>query len=212
MTISTLQNRLDETTETLKAALALDYDADVKPAKRSGARVNAELTSSYNRDYKKFYFAAFKVVKDSELARDIVHDAFARSKARASQFNGTAALSSYIFRIVVNMAIDHVRSHGHRASVNGGAKDSATCESDWTCHDVVPKPFMGPLKSLILKEKLQGTQAVLDNMSPKKRDILERYALAGESYKEIAESTGLNMGTVMSRLNAARVELRAAKI
>ncbi len=210
--IETISEKLNNVSAALVAALALDYDACAKPVKRDGAAVNAALTEVYKSDYRKFYFASFKVVQSAEVARDIVHDAFINAKSRAAQFQGGSKLSTYIFRIVVNTSINHVKSGKHKASVNGGAKDAAKCEADWQPHDIVPKAFPSPLKALILKEKLLGTQAVLNNMSPKKRDILERYAIAGESYKEISELTGINIGTVMSRLNAARLELRAAKI
>ena len=209
-TIETISEKLNNVSAALVAALALDYDATAKPLKRDGKAVNAALTEVYKTDYRKFYFAAFKIVQDSEIARDLVHDAFVKSKSRAEQFSGKSALATYIFRITVNNAIDHVRSGKHKASVNGGAKDAAKCEADWQPHDIVPKSFPSPLKALLLKEKLVGVQNVMDNMSPKKLAILKRYALEGEKLKDIAELEGIKLGTALSRLNAARLELRAA--
>jgi len=168
------------------------------------------LTKAYKEDYRKFYFAGYQIVKDAEIARDLVHDAFIKAQVRADQFRGQASLSTYIFKIVVNSALDHVRSGKHKASVNGGAKDSALCEREWQPHDIVPKPFPGPLKALLLKEKLHGVQFVLRNMAPKKREVLVAYAVRGEKLKDIGGFVGAKLGTVLSRLNAAREDLRSA--
>ena len=208
--IETISEKLNNVSAALVAALASDVSDNAKPLKRDGKAVNAALTEVYKTDYRKFYFAAYKIVQDSEIARDLVHDAFVKSKSRAEQFGGKSALATYIFRITVNNAIDHVRSGKHKASVNGGAKDAAKCEADWQPHDIVPKSFPSPLKALLLKEKLVGVQNVMDNMNPKKLAILKRYALAGEKIKDIAELEGIKLGTALSRLNAARLELRAA--
>ena len=209
-TTVTLSEKLNTVTEALNEALALAPDTAGLPLKRDDKAVNAALTEVYENDYRKFYFAAYAIVKNSEIARDLVHDAFVKSKSRAAQFQGGSRLSTYIFRITVNNALDHVRSGKHKASVNGGAKEASKCEADWQPHDIVPKSFPSPLRALLTKEKFEGVQSVMDKMSPKKLAVLRRYALEGEKLKDIAELEGIKLGTALSRLNAARLDLRAA--
>jgi RNA polymerase sigma-70 factor (ECF subfamily) len=186
-----------------------DIDFDVKPVVRKSDANREILGAVYKSDYRKFYFGAYKIVKCAMMAADIVHDAFVKARSRAAQFEGKSQLSTYIYRIVLNQALDVVRSHGYKASNKGGAKQSADCENKWAkIYPIVPRPFLGPEKSFLLKEQLMYVQAGLQQMSAKKREVLEDYAFEGVKIKDIAKSRGIALGTCLSRLNAARLELR----
>ena len=120
-------------------------------------------------------------------------------------------MSTYIFRIVVNQALDLVKSGTYKMSVHGGAKDSGDTgvEREWTAHDIVPRPFPCPERALLTKERLQAVQHGLDKMKPAKSDALWGHVVEGKSMKTLAKEAGKPLGTILSRINAARNELKA---
>ena len=74
----------------------------------------------------------------------------------------------------------------------------------------MPRSFPNPLQVLLAKERMQRTRKALANMKPAKRSVLVMHAFDGLKYREISEQTGAKLGTVMSRINHARAELKAA--
>ena len=119
-------------------------------------------------------------------------------------------MSTYIFRIVVNQALDLVKSGTYKMSVHGGAKDSGDTgiERQWTAHDVVPRPFTCPERALLNKERLKALQHGLDKMKPAKSAALWGHVVDGKSMKTLAKEANKPVGTILSRINAARTELR----
>lgn len=180
----------------------------VRPSRRLAD--HSMIADTYKQHWKEHYHAAWKIVQCSDTARDVCHDAYAKAHQRREQFEGRAAMSSYIFRIVVNQALDLLRSGRYKMSVHGGAKDSGdtAIERQWTAHDVVPKPFTCPERALLNKERLGKLQLGLDKMKPAKRDALLAHVIDGKSMKEIAAEEDKPVGTILSRISTARAELR----
>ena len=181
----------------------------LKPRKRKAD--SSMITATYKQHWPKHYHAAWSIVKCSDTARDVCHDAYAKAHAKREQFQGHSAMSTYIFRIVVNQALDLVKSGTYKMSVHGGAKDSGDTgvEREWTAHDVVPRPFPCPERALLTKERLQRVQHGLDKMKPAKSDALWGHVVDGKSMKTLAKEAGKPLGTILSRINAARNELKA---
>ena len=71
-----------------------------------------------------------------------------------------------------------------------------------------PAQESAPEEGLIEAEEVSRVERALATLDPAKRAILELRAVEGLSYAEIAEALGCAVGTVMSRLCRARIELR----
>ena len=168
--------------------------------------IRTQLATAYRNHHRKLYFCAFKITRDAEEARNCVADAYAKALSR-EQFKGDSALFTYLWTVTKNNALDHVRSH--KVKLRSKA-EPALVESRWTQSDVTPRGAGDPLQALLTKERMQRTQAALHNMKPAKRMALVMHAIDGLKYKEIAENVGAKMGTVMSRINHARAEIKAA--
>ncbi len=168
--------------------------------------IRTQLAAAYKNNHRQLYFTAYKIVRDAEAARDCVASAYCKA-LRSDSFKGDSSLYTYLYTVTKNKALDHVRSHRvkHRASVA-----PADCESVWVPADIVPRAYPGPLQALLTKEKAQRTRHALAKMSASKRDAVLLYVVDGWKYKDIAECEGVAIGTVMSRINHARAELKAA--
>lgn len=202
--------KLDSIDSLLESAFGTVQDRKaLKPRRR--ADDSSMITATYKKHWAKHYHAAWNIVKCSDTARDVCHDAYAKAHSRREQFQGHSAMSTYIFRIVVNQALDLIKSGSYKMSVHGGAKDSGDTgvERQWTAHDVVPRPFQCPERALLTKERLQAVQAGFNKMKPAKSDALWGHVVDGKSMKTLAKEANKPLGTILSRINAARAELKA---
>jgi RNA polymerase sigma-70 factor (ECF subfamily) len=65
-----------------------------------------------------------------------------------------------------------------------------------------------PLMELEKKERMRLIQEAINTLPPEQKEVVALRDIEGLSYEEIVEITGLNPGTVKSRLARARLELR----
>lgn len=153
----------------------------------------AELYASYAR---LIYSFAVKVAGDSALAEDVVQDVFLRIWRGAGQFDPQRGrLASWMLQITRNRALDLLRSRS-RARPAGGAEDV-------TLHD--PQREEDPSEEMAtavhVREALAG-------LSPEQRQAIDLAFFHGLTHQQIAERTGIPLGTIKSRLRLALVNLR----
>lgn len=157
----------------------------------------------------RLYAVALKMVRDRDQAEDVVQDAMLKVWRNVDRFEQRAALSTWLHRIVVNTALDHLRSRQGRAAVRvavsegdsgreRGADDPPVTEvaSVETPEDVVARAQIGAV-----------VRSAMDRLGPVQRDVLALRELDGESYQSIARIARCPVGTVMSRLHHARRRL-----
>jgi RNA polymerase sigma-70 factor (ECF subfamily) len=135
-------------------------------------------------------------------APDVVMDAFLKAWKAIPRFHGKSSLSTWLYRIVWNCAADHRRAT-HRRRENRLPED----EEGHTL-DIDDASVDSPLEKTARKDLSEQLQSSLEQISDELRvTLMLRYA-DGLSYREIAASTGVRMGTVMSRLFHGRRRLK----
>lgn len=88
----------------------------VRRARGGDAEAFRGIVTAYSRP---LWRAAFRVLGDSAAAEDAVQDAFLRAWRSLDRFDERAELSTWLYRITINAAIDHRRERGRRESVTG---------------------------------------------------------------------------------------------
>jgi RNA polymerase sigma-70 factor (ECF subfamily) len=73
----------------------------------------------------------------------------------------------------------------------------------------VQDPGPSPLKDLEKKERVRLLKAAIDALPLEHKEVVSLRDIQGLAYEEISQITGVNLGTVKSRLARARLELRA---
>jgi RNA polymerase sigma-70 factor (ECF subfamily) len=132
------------------------------------------------------------IVRDTEVARDLVQEGAARAIAARRVPADARAYRAWMFQIVRNLAIDELR---RREVVSQSAV--AVPEVDlWHFDD-----------ARIAKITVEQALTLLDATH---REIVALIDIAGFSYAEAAEILSIPIGTVMSRISRARVMLLAA--
>ena len=132
---------------------------------------------------------ASSVLKNPSEAEDIVQEAFLRAWANISDFRMECTFYSWISRIVIRLCLNHLRSPFWKR------RDLAFSEA--------PIQSQFAATSQASDARILVVQ-LLNSMSPPLRAALILRELDGLEYEEIAFALGIPVGTVKSRLNAAR--------
>ena len=146
---------------------------------------------------------ALKMVRNSDDAEDVVQEAMLKVWRYMGRFEGRAALSTWLHRIVVNTAVDHLRArrHGPVVARTGEPDLDEDRRSPEAIDDETPEDLLG-------REQVgAAVRGAMSHLSPVHRDVLALRELDGESYQSIAEVVRCPIGTVMSRLHHARHRL-----
>ena len=185
----------------------IDIDIDIDSA-FGNAEAFAGLRETFEHDHGKLYQAAFGILDEPEAALDAVQDVFLKALSNPSAFAGRSMWATYLYRAVVNRALDVIKSGKFKMSSKRSKSSSdPVVEREWTSHDVVPRGYPSPLQNLLTKEKILGTQVALEGLPTQQAQAL-LLAVSGSTMREVASQMGVPLGTALSRINAARNALK----
>lgn len=131
---------------------------------------------------------------DAGLADDLVQDCLERALAKAHLYDASRPLKAWLYTMLRNLFISGLRKSG-RSVVVKTVDELGDHEGQ-----AVPEQEHRLGVSLIAN--------ALDRLPPQHREVIILVALEEMSYREVAEITGVPVGTVMSRLSRARSALR----
>jgi RNA polymerase sigma-70 factor (ECF subfamily) len=175
-------------------------DHDLVLAARKGDR--DAFRTLFERYHRRAYALALGVVRHADDALDVVQDAFVKAHKYLDKFEGNSSFYTWLYRIVMNLAIDHLRKHRRVKPVEF---DEARLEEDLPDATLLPRILGGnPGRALMDKEIRKRIDAALDELSDNHRAVLVMRELEGLSYEEMAQTMGCSKGTIMSRLFHAR--------
>jgi RNA polymerase sigma-70 factor (ECF subfamily) len=156
------------------------------------------FASLVHRHEQRSYWAAYKILGDAEAARDVAQEAFVRVWRALDRFDFSMAFSTWLYRITVNLAIDHLRrNRRHRGADLDQFREAVADESS-----IAPD---APQDS---REVAKSVRLVLETLDEKYRTVLILRDLEGLSSKQIADITGIAHATVRWRLHIARKQFR----
>ncbi len=175
-------------------------DNDVVRAFLDGdQRAFGELVRRYDNRLLNF---VYRTVGDRERAQDLVQETFVRVYRHIERFDLTKKFSTWIYTIAGNLAKNELRNRSRNPLVL-----FQTIKKNWDAdhrplewEDTQYKPD-DLFRKRHLKEKVEEAVAQLPEHH---RIVFVLRELEGKSYEEIADITGVNLGTVKSRLNRAR--------
>jgi len=157
------------------------------------------LKEIFDKYHKKVYSIAYGVVRQREEALDIVQDVFIKLFRSIKNFKGKSHFYTYLYRMVMNTAIDHKRKAGKQFM------PSLDEEGSFQPSDDVEK---GPEKVLLQKELEERVKLAMDKLPAEQKAALIFRDVEGFSYQEMAEAMGCSIGTVMSRLHYGRKRMQ----
>ena len=136
---------------------------------------------------------AYKVVKDEDLAQDVVQESFVKIWKKADSYDASKAkLFTWLFRITRNTAIDKLRSASKKTD-----KEIQIAASD-----------VYNVGVSAIRPELLDIKEHLDKIEPKYKLVLEALFFEGMTQQEASEELDIPLGTIKSRLKIGLRELR----
>ena len=152
--------------------------------------------------------AALGMTRNRADAEDLVQETYLKAYQKFHQYQPGTNIKAWLYRILTNTYIT-----SYRKAQRSPKRASSDTVEDWQLADAASHSEVG-LKSAEVEalEALPSAQLrdAIDSLSEEHRMVVLMADVEGMSYKEIAEELGVPMGTVMSRLNRARKNLRSA--
>lgn len=160
----------------------------------------------FERYHRRAYALALGVVRHPEDALDVVQEAFVKAYKYLDKFAGNSTFFTWLYRIVMNLAIDHLRKHRR---VRPAPLDDQHSLDDAVEGGLLTELLGGhPGRALMDKQIRDRVDAALDELSENHRTVLVMRELEGLSYEEMAKTMGCSKGTIMSRLFHARKNMQ----
>ena len=150
----------------------------------------------YNRYQKAMYNTAFRIVKDSLEAEDVMQESFIAAFNKLDTFKGDATFGSWLKRIVVNNSIAQYKKNKRFTDVSVDQlretveESSSLTEADYS--------------QVKVAAVMEGLSALKDNY----RQVLSLHLIAGYDHEEICEIMKISYGNCRTMISRAKESLR----
>ncbi len=175
-----------------------------QPGQRRGEQ-NQRLSDVIQKEYRRLFQFIRTRVDDQGDAEDILQDVFSELIEAYRLMQPIEQVGAWLYRVARNRIIDRFR----RQRLSGGQEIRAvTNEDELLLEDLLPSRDAGPEAEYargVLEEELE---AAIDDLPEEQRSVFIAHELQGRSFKEIADETGLNINTLLSRKRYAILHLR----
>lgn len=152
------------------------------------------------------YSFALQSLRRREDAEDATQEVFLKLWRTLGTWRDEASVKTYIMRIARNTVIDMIRRRNSRPTDSLTVEDDDGEESQLDIADT--DTTSNPAADYARCEQIEEVRRAIDELPPDHREIIILRDINGLSYAEIAEATGLDPGTVRSRLSRARNNLK----
>ncbi len=174
----------------------------MKSVEAEGQQGFQDIYNSFNEKVRR-YLARLVGEADSE---DVTQEVFLKVNAGLNDFRGDSSLSTWIYRIATNAAIDYRRKSlksPQEQVADEGLTGNSTCEEK-----IAADPSTSPDRQLIRKEMNDCIKGVVDGLPENYRTVLILSDLEEMKNNEIAEVLEISLETVKIRLHRARARLK----
>jgi RNA polymerase sigma-70 factor, ECF subfamily len=158
-----------------------------------------ELVRRYQRPIAAY---VYRMVGDYDSALDLTQEVFIKVYNSLGRYRPEYKFSTWIYKIAHNAAVDHLRRYSTREQSLTTETDGSQYELPLECNKPTPE------QESERRERRAEIESVVDALSPAYRELVVLRHSHDLSYDEIAEVTGLPLGTVKNRLFRAREVMR----
>ena len=143
-----------------------------------------------------------RMCKNPADAEEAAQEAFLSAWQGLPFFRGDASFSTWLYRLASNACVDLLRREGRRQSAAGPSLNDEEVQLE------VPDTAPSPQEQAERAELRQQIEAGLQALTPDHRQVLLLREMHQLSYDEIAQTLDVDVGTVKSRINRGRKQLR----
>jgi len=146
---------------------------------------------------------AYGILNNREDAEDALQESYIKIFKSLDKFEGHSSFKTWIYRIVTNVCLDMLRKNKkiYETSIN-------ETNENGEYKLVIPDDTYSPEISAQKKMAFETLKNALEDLSQEHKTVVIMRDIDGLSYDEIAYITSTNVGTVKSRINRARIQLK----
>lgn len=178
----------------------MDEQALIRAAQRGDLNAFNELVLLYQG---RVYNLAYRIMGDGDAAADASQEAFISAYRAIGGYRG-GSFRAWLMRIVTNACYDELRRRRRRPA----SSLEALYVADVAPGEVLVNGDEGPEAYAQRQDLNRALHAGLQTLPEEQRVTLVLSDVQGYDYQEIAEITGVSLGTVKSRLSRARARMR----
>ena len=158
----------------------------------------AAFETIYRAHSGRLYSVACRMLGNPTDAEDLLQEIFLAAHRKLASFRGEAALGTWLYRLAMNLCLDHLRSRAARAGQVTDALDDEPAMADTGTRKLAERT--------VAKMDLERAMAQLPDGC---RTAFVLHDVEGLEHREVAELLGIAEGTSKSQVHKARLRLRA---
>ncbi|MDT8368724.1 MAG: RNA polymerase sigma factor [Longimicrobiales bacterium] len=174
-----------------------DPELDEALVERARAGDTDALNTLIRRHYEVAYRVALGVVRDTDLASDVVQDAFVKATRSLHTFRGDSAFRSWMMTIVKNEGLGALRRSGRRRESTLDAVAPLAAEG------------LGPAETAMLNDEASRARALIDRLPEKQRLAVTLRIDEDLSFREVGEVIGSTEGAARVNYHHGMTKLRS---
>ena len=194
---------------TAKPAASATADGKAKRAPRKPKAQDKDLERRFEAEAMPFlgqlYGTALRLTRNPADAEEVVQETMLRAYRAFNQFEEGTNLKAWLYKILTNTFISSYRKKQREPQTV-----SADANEDFSLYDRLVEANVSPEAELLDKIPDEEVKEALEGLPEQFRTAVLLADVEGFSYQEIAEITGVAIGTVMSRLHRGRKALQRA--
>ena len=177
----------------------------IRESRRGGREAFQELVRRYQ---KRVVAVALGMVHNPEDAMEIAQDTFVKAYENIDKFKGESSVYTWLYRIVVNRAIDFRRRERRHPTVHLEDRISGDDRRESYEDTLKEEISHDPFDAARAHEVGSRVSEAIDELTPDHKAVILLREVEGLSYDEISRVMQCSKGTVMSRLHYARKKLQ----
>ena len=190
--------------------MATEDDSEARFVARLVARDEAAFTELIVAYERRVFALVFRMLGRRDEAEDLAQEVFVQVFKAIDQFRGDAKLSTWIYRIAVNLCKNRTKYNSRRHAGEQDDVDAMAERVPFSAAKGVSVADVSRPDELVEGMQLEAVvKRAIAQIEPEFREVLILRDVEDLSYEEIAAVTGLPDGTVKSRIHRARGQLKA---
>jgi RNA polymerase sigma-70 factor, ECF subfamily len=174
-----------------------DVSAEAELVARCRAGDGAAFEELYRQHAGRLYNLAYRMSGGQADAEDLLQEIFMLAHRKLDSFRGQSSLGTWLYRLAMNLCVDHLRSRQTRSAALTDSIDASRVEP------ASPKYVAG----MVNPTRLDLERAIA-RLPPGCREAFLLHDVEGFEHREIAEILGVAEGTSKSQVHKARMKLR----
>jgi len=192
--------------ELKKTAFSSEGDEALVRAFQSGDKAAFDKLVLKHKD--KLFNIIYWFLGDYEEANDCAQETFIKLFRSLKKFRFESAFSTWLYRIAINTSKNRLKSSEYRWKKRTVPIENPEGSKGGNPFREIKDDSPSPVIEFEKKERLRLIKKAINSLSEEQNRVIVLRDIQGLSYEEISGITGLNLGTIKSRIARGRLELR----